>query len=1616
MASTTEVAVPDGDAPSAESAELRKWREACEPFIVIRQEVEIEVDFQRKSIKGMSTIHLFMNNDDIDEISLDARQCHIDVDNVTVDGVRTRASFSDPYDLLETPERWQIGALQHQLMSKRMKPLTPLERPDVPINKRLSHLLGCVPADGSLKVSLRPPEEFKGEPRRTLIIKTAKKDTQAVEEGGLKISIPFTSKNIRDGLHFVGVDDLDSRYPHVYTRHSIEPGTAACIFPCVDDPGSRHPWKISIKCPRTLGDAFPQPPPPQPTEPLPLNGNRKRKAGEDAPSQSLRHLSLLEEDKVMDMTVVCSGNLTGEQVDPNDETKKTMTFECQSSSAQHISFAIGPFEHVDLWSEFRTEEADEKLGSNAAKIHAYCLPGRVDEVLHSCNPVVAAADHLAPEFGKYPFESYKMVFVEDMVPETVPATSMSLCSTRLLYREDIIDPEIENTRKLVHALACQYLGVHIVPNERSDTWLVVGIQWYMTDLFMKTICGNNWYRFHLKTLSDKLIEADINRPSLHALGKHLHIGDFELEFMALKAPLVLYILDQRMSKIPGSTGIVRVISNLVSGANIRNTDPEATAISTADFKKSCEKKSSYRPEEFWKQWVYSAGCPKFNIRQRFNKKNLNVDITIEQTQGRNDSKVIHKDDFWREFQEDLNHVYAGQVPKLFTGPITIRIHEADGTPYEHYQVIADKDKNGTSFSIAYNTKYKRLKRTKKAQSAAISNVDKHIVQEDDVIYFNMLGDVLASQKDAEDWGLQDWDEEVQKEMDQESYEWIRFDCNFEWLCEIITDMPGYMYLAQLQQDRDVVAHQDAMLFFERGKRHGVAATIETRTVMDRRYYHGIRTMAVNDLAKQANEDLNYIGLAQLIMCFRSCFCYKMVGKSGVTFPPNPNDFSDKAQYAVQCALPGAIARTRKNGRCSKDGRSFLLDLLLFNNNSENEFSDEVYVAKLLEALTTSLIPDKYDGKEALIDTLKLDDDDDLEFRNFIDKTIEEIDKYRRMDEWTSTYQNIWTTTALTCKMRLMKARVIPVSPLEFVQYLQDDNHDLIRIKAFDCLVELNMLSKVPIMRLLLSCMTTDKSPFVRDSLFKIFARGIAAVAFGENKSFQTEPEPVVEVDESGLIIEQGEAEINQRRIDASRAEDITQSLKALKEELKGNVELQTAIWRAFGSPVIGLKEKTQLLEICSAMFEQDDSLLLTFNYPKVWNAKRMSDPRPNSWMPLVMRNPGKSLVMHFKSSFRTEPRVKVKTEIEKEEPPAPTLPPPPPPQEIRPEIRQESGPESRPEPPTKKLKLKTGQTGPSWNWRPSYTGSPTVSSPRPSPTISSPRPASLPTPPPRKDSISVTAPARPTPRVASPAPPAPSADSIAVQSVAVARLSTPLPGTPPPVPKHSSQQSDVTARPAEKRPKPPKKRKSEDLEGSERSDRPKKLARISTNGIRPGANGRPSKVVTVPFRSWKKLPDHIRRVVESENSGRNSASSSTIHATPKRAPGISERDRPSGGSSSQARGRPPVSNRGLLTPQTSREPKEPEGGRTALPSAGGDKIRKPLPGSAPPHGTPSSGPSALQNSSNNANVNGAGVPSTPGTTVGSASGSAAPRRMIKLKVTNNKILGTPSPSQTSQPQ
>ncbi|KFY26240.1 hypothetical protein V493_04210 [Pseudogymnoascus sp. VKM F-4281 (FW-2241)] len=1331
-------------------------------FVVTDQKLDIEVDFVGRCIVGRTEITILPQRRDLKELRFNARQCEISGRGVLVNGRAAEIQYEDPY------ERGEVAAqLPHH--TGRVDHL----HAQVGQNRRHQSLLGagteCSEGPGT--------GECEGDIGDCL---DAYIDSE-VKRGSVNTICAADCVDTVLGEALQGWAALGGR---AGWRYEIP----TCVYEAF---AVWRRCKLHISLHRQSGDEVHMGDSNQVREDLgrcheednTAQGKwdtlEQKGAGEP---QGQRDLS--SEDSLLEMNAVCAGELIHEAQDPKDIAKKIATYHCSTPvGPEHIGFSVGPFEQVDL-SEFREDEGNDKLGQKAVKVYGYCLPGRAEELKNTCETMAFAVDWFSLNFGSYPFPDYKVCFVDDQISDTISVAALSLCSSRLIIPEDIIDPEIETTRKLIHALASQWIGVSIIPNQRRDMWAVVGVSYYITDLCMQKLCGNNDYRFRQKANADKLVDLDFQRPSIHALGEILHLGQFEMDFMILKAPLVLFILDRRLTKLSGSTGIVRVISRLLYNASIGEISDRT--VTTEGFRRLCEKIGHYKLDAFFNQWIMGAGCPRFQVTQKFNKKKLAVEMTISQKQDTLPTqRKLEKDQFLREFKEEAYGVYAGDVQPVFTGPMTIRIHESDGTPYEH---IVEIREGIQKIEIPYHTKYKRLKRSRREKERATAGPGVDITSDnhDDVLLY-CLGDVLQSKEDVQEWGLVDWDTEMEVKMDQESYEWIRMDADFEWICELNLNMPSYMYLSQLQQDRDVVAQQDSMLFLAKSPPHPLVSTILIRTLMDRRYFWGIREMACRYLATHGVEAHNWIGRVHLEKAFQRMFCYP--GSS----MPKSNDFSDKTDYRMKLAIPKAMARVRNNeGKCPLEARQFLLDLLRFNDNGNNEFSDYYYICTLMKALADSLIPVKNETPGGM--SFSFADEDEEELQKFQQVSLEEIERYRRMDEWILSYQNIYTKTALECKRRLMKSKIMPSDPRELFAYTHDGTMDQVRIQAFDALTDLGYLSNEHLLRYFLNVMSTDVSPFVRDRLCQILFSGLGGIALGEYSKVEAEPKQ--EEDMDTLIVE-NETSMEAKKALVARTTSIEGAMNALKEELENNPTLKKGLWDAVKSRQITVSEQADYLDICTVLYEAIESMVVRMKYPRYWKAKNLGKVSYMLEFVFQSETNGDKGKIRFRQTnkIRTKPRPVAAPPVRKTAPPivmAPQRPTPSPSVPRGDTIKTEHGsmkPPKRPAPPNssdkarpskilklrlphEKLKRFPRGTGPVRSPLPSSrpSQSPSLSRPSPSPSLSKPP----------RQSPSPSWSASPGPRNTTPSTPGSTAQKIRVPLPSGARVPLPSGPTPPP--------------------------------------------------------------------------------------------------------------------------------------------------------------------------------------------------------------------------------------------
>ena len=232
------------------------------------------------------------------------------------------------------------------------------------------------------------------------------------------------------------------------------------------------------------------------------------------------------------------------------------------------------------------------------------------------------------------------------------------------------------------------------------------------------------------------------------------------------------------------------------------------------------------------------------------------------------------------------------------------------------------------------------------------------------------------------------------------------------------------------------------------------------------------------------------------------------------------------------------------------------------------------------------------------------DGDDLHFHN---SCLEELDRYRRTDEWLPSYHNILSQTALDCQRILTKAGAAESNSGSFVQYTRDGTADVLRINAFNNLFELGHATNDSLLHWFLFAMGTDPSPYFREHAFRLFGKALGGVAIGDSTE---EKAAAAAAQQDGLIIEQ-EATTDARAADLVRKRTVAGALAALKTEVGANNTLKEGLWAAISSPNLSLRKIKELLGICGLLYVPETSYKVVLKYPHYWRCTKVGKVNPS---------------------------------------------------------------------------------------------------------------------------------------------------------------------------------------------------------------------------------------------------------------------------------------------------------------------------------------------------------------------------------------------------------------------
>ncbi|KAJ6676938.1 TRANSCRIPTION INITIATION FACTOR TFIID [Salix viminalis] len=599
------------------------------------------------------------------------------------------------------------------------------------------------------------------------------------------------------------------------------------------------------------------------------------------------------------LVAVSTGSLLYQVLSKDDPPRKTFVYKLDVPvTAQWISLVVAPFEILP----------DPHVGI----ISHMCLPSNLSKLRNTIKFFHNAFNHYEEYLdAKFPFGSYTQVFLapEMIVSSTNLGASMGVFSSQVLYDETIIDQAIDTSIKLAFALAKQWFGVYVTPEEPNDEWLLDGLAGFLTELFIKKFLGNNearYRRFKANCAVCKADDSGVTALSSSPSCKELHgthrIGLYG-KIRSWKSVAILQMLEKQM----GPEFFRKILQKVISRA--RDTIP-IRSLSTKEFRHFATKVGNLeRPfvKEFFLRWVCSCGCPVLRMGFSYNKRKNMVELAVLR-------EFTAAPDANASFLNPDSENREGDIG--WPGMMSIRVYELDGM-YDH-PVLPLAGEMWQLLEIQCHSKLAARRFQKPKKSSKPDGFDEN-------------GDVPAS--------------DMRSSLES-PLSWIRADPEMEYLAEIHFNQPIQMWINQLEKDEDVVAQAQAIAALKALPQVSFSVTNAMNNFLsDTKAFWRVRIETAFALANIASEENDWAGLLHLVKFYKSRRFDAAIGL------PKPNDFHDFPEYFVLEAIPYAVAKVRAADKKSpREAVEFILQLLKYNDNTGNPYSDVFWLAALVQSV------------------------------------------------------------------------------------------------------------------------------------------------------------------------------------------------------------------------------------------------------------------------------------------------------------------------------------------------------------------------------------------------------------------------------------------------------------------------------------------------------------------------------------------------------------------------------------------------------------------------------------------------------------------------------------------
>jgi aminopeptidase N len=309
-----------------------------------------------------------------------------------------------------------------------------------------------------------------------------------------------------------------------------------------------------------------------------------------------------------DWLTVSNGKLLSVQDVGNGQ--KTWTWrQSLPVSTYLISFVAGEFkEKKDTWHNIPV---------------TYNVPrGTEDTIEPTFRHTKEMLEFFSEKFGvPYPWDQYAQTAVHDFV-----ASGMENVSATTLAARDMVHAELASERPeaadglISHEMAHQWFGDLVTCKDWTNTWLNEGFATFGASLWEEHYYGvdasgyrywreqNTWMQSR-ELYPIPIVTRDIN-DSVEYVG---NVYD--------KAGWVVHMLREQM----GDEAFYRALKHYLEANRLQN-------VVSADLAKDIEESSGTNVDQFFDQWIYGAGAPRFTVRSNYEDAGMKVSLSVKQTQ------------------------------------------------------------------------------------------------------------------------------------------------------------------------------------------------------------------------------------------------------------------------------------------------------------------------------------------------------------------------------------------------------------------------------------------------------------------------------------------------------------------------------------------------------------------------------------------------------------------------------------------------------------------------------------------------------------------------------------------------------------------------------------------------------------------------------------------------------------------------------------------------------------------------------------------------------------------------------------------------------------------------